>query len=167
MNPKGMLLVLLVLLLLLCAAQIAYYGPKLPDRVASHFRFDGTPDGYSSRTTFLVLYAALMGFLMICLLGIAWIIRRIPHTLISLPRKDYWLAPERRQETYDYLERWLLVVGSATVLFILVHFQFILMANLQEEGAMLGHNLRLPLFGFLGFTAVMTVHLLLRFFRTR
>jgi uncharacterized membrane protein len=162
-----MLLVLLVLLLLLCAAQIAYYGPKLPDRVASHFRSDGTPDGYSSRTSFFVMYAVLMGFLLLCFLGCAWILRRVPPSLINLPRKDYWLAPERRRETFDYLERWMLVLGSATVLFVLVLFQFILMANLQEEGARLEHDLWIPLIAYLGFTAVMTVQLILRFVKKR
>jgi len=167
MNPKSILLVLFAFLALLCAAQIAYYAPKLPDQVASHFRFDGTPDGYSSRMAFFVLYAVLMGFLLLCFLGGAWLLRRIPPSLINLPKKDYWLAPERRQETFAYLDRWLIILGGATVLFMLVLFQYIIMANLRGEGARMEHDLWVPLIAYLGFTAVMTVHLFLRFVKKR
>jgi hypothetical protein len=49
------LLVMFLLLIGLSVVQAAYYAPRLPDRVASHFNASGQPDGWMDRAPFLVL----------------------------------------------------------------------------------------------------------------
>lgn len=53
------LLVMMLLMAGLFALQAAYYAPRLPDRVASHFNAHGEPDGWADKSTFLILSVIL------------------------------------------------------------------------------------------------------------
>jgi hypothetical protein len=39
------------------------------------------------------------------IVGVLYTVRFLPTQLINLPRRDFWLAPERRDETCLYLAR--------------------------------------------------------------
>jgi hypothetical protein len=133
MSERNLGLVVTVVMLVLCAAQILYYAPLLPDIVASHFSFDGTPDGWGDKDSFLILYTGFVVFLASLFVAIALFLPRIPPALINMPDKDYWLAPERKEATLSYLSGRLLAMGNVTVLFIIVLFQFTIQANLRAE----------------------------------
>jgi len=75
----------------------------LPARVASHFGANGLANGYMARDVYLafaigmvVVPPALVG------LAIALSLKYFPQFL-NLPDRDYWLAPERRAGTTEYL----------------------------------------------------------------
>jgi uncharacterized membrane protein len=112
-------LIVFIILLLLCIAHAAYYYPLLPDRVASHFGASGQPDAWSSKVSFVKIYVIVVVFMAVLFPGIGLILRMIPVALINLPDKDYWLLPERRQETIAFLSRQFLWFGSATLLLLL------------------------------------------------
>ncbi len=84
---------------------------QLPDPVACHFGADGQADGWLSRQGYFILVAGLPLFLG----GLFWLIARqgvhFPRA-INIPRRDYWLAPERRARTSDLLLCWLLWLGT-------------------------------------------------------
>ncbi len=76
----------------------------LPDRVATHFGAGGEPNGWMTRTGH-VQFTLLFGLLVPAfVIGIFAIMRRF-ETWLNIPHKDYWLAPERRQETFDFIQR--------------------------------------------------------------
>jgi serine/threonine-protein kinase len=82
---------------------IALTADWLPARVASHFGPGGLANGFMAREVYLaftigmvVLPPALAG------LGIVLALRYFPQFL-NLPNRDYWLAPERRDATADFL----------------------------------------------------------------
>ena len=102
--------------LVLCLAQAAYYYPLLPDRVASHFGASGKPDAWSDKNTFMTIYLGAVAFSAALFALIGPVLRRTPDSLINLPHKHYWLAPERRAETMDLLSRRFLWFASATLL---------------------------------------------------
>jgi hypothetical protein len=84
------------------AAFLLYLSNALPERTATHFNFAGEPDGWMTRTE-AVAWAAVFGFgWPLLVVAICWSIRWLPPALINLPRKDYWLAPERREETFAW-----------------------------------------------------------------
>ncbi len=75
----------------------------LPPMVASHFGFDGAANGFSSRAVYtagmLVLVAvvpALVGVLP------GWLVRKAGVGL-NIPHRAWWLAPERRDATLNFL----------------------------------------------------------------
>jgi len=102
-----------------CLANVCYLAAtaaQLPERPAVHFDIDGTPNGWMNHSTYLLVTGAipLVFVALFCLLaqGVKW----FPF-LINIPRRDYWLAPERRTETALLLLRRLLWLGSLETAF--------------------------------------------------
>jgi len=111
---------LLAASLLIALAHLMYVFPQLPDRVVSHFDAQGRPDGSMSREAFawtMVLTYALSGG---SFLAIGALLRRVPASLVNVPNREYWLAPERREATLARLARRLVRLGAVTVVFVLV-----------------------------------------------
>ncbi|HOD66238.1 MAG TPA: DUF1648 domain-containing protein [candidate division Zixibacteria bacterium] len=77
--------------------QAAYYWPRLPERLASHFDASGVPNGYSSRASFIAVWLAVVLLVNIWPAIIGPLIRKLPPGLINTPRKDYWLATQERR----------------------------------------------------------------------
>src|SRR6185295_9706960 len=96
-------LVLLGLLYAGFAGFLAWSATELPARVASHFNFAGQPDGWMSRTSYLLVEAALAIGLPLFIVGISSLTRVLPARLWNLPHREYWLAPERRKQTSAWL----------------------------------------------------------------
>lgn len=98
--PKG----LFFAIVLATIAQCVHDYPLLPDRLASHFAASGIPNGWMTKSQFFMAYAALI---LVAAVVEFWVPRRIankPDARLNLPNKDYWLAPERRDETFAYFD---------------------------------------------------------------
>jgi uncharacterized membrane protein len=106
---------------------------ELPDPVASHFDGAGMADGFMDRTTFLLVYVGLSVFVAALFTGVAWLLPRLPTAFLNLPRKDHWLAPERREATFRRMNGMLLWVAAVTVVLFLVLFHLTVLAN-QRAG---------------------------------
>jgi uncharacterized membrane protein len=111
--------VLFFAIILMVIAQCVHDFALLPDRLASHFAASGMPNGWMTKTQFLVTY----GLVLLPALAIEfWVSHRIankPDARLNLPNKEYWLAPERRAETFAYFERFCAWYGCA-FLFVVV-----------------------------------------------
>jgi len=154
---------LLWLLLALAVIQALVYYPQLPDVVASHFDAAGNADGWMSKEAFFAVdlgTVALTALLFLTLPRVRW-----PDRLINLPHKDYWLAPERREETFRTFQRQMLVFGCATLAFLLLVMQWAIEANLDGSQTLAPG----PIWWLLGayglFTVVWLVRLLRHFYR--
>lgn len=151
------------LLLALAVFQIVVYYPILPEVVASHFDGSGRADGWSSKETFFAIDAATIALTAVIFLGLSKI--RWSDRWVSLPHKDYWLAPERREQTFRYLHRQMLVFGSATLMLLLVVMQWVIEANLDGSQTMPGAGMWWLMGGYLLFTTVWTIRLIVRLYR--
>lgn len=123
------------LLLLTAAAALVmqhYYG-LMPDPMASHFDGSGRPNGWQSRDGFFLLSTALLVGNVAIFGAIGPMLRRIPVSWVSLPNRDYWLSPERREETIGFMTRQLDWFGVATVLLLGIVLALACMANLDPE----------------------------------
>jgi uncharacterized membrane protein len=98
----------------LCLLQAHHYAAILPPRVASHFGPSGQPNAWMARDRFLSLYLGVVGLTSVLFALIAFVVVRAAPSSINLPNKEYWLAPERRAETADYLAGAFLWFGAAT-----------------------------------------------------
>jgi len=139
--------------------------PQLPEVVASHFGASGKPDAWSSRNVFVAIYviAVLMNGLIF--LGIAYGMRSIPESMLNLPNKDFWLAGERRGETYRFFFHYFLWFGTATNLLLLDVFHQSFMVQ-TGRAASLSHPW-LSIVLYFGFVMVWCGGLFVRFYRNR
>jgi uncharacterized membrane protein len=100
--------------------QLIWYAPRLPETVASHFNAAGEPDGWMSRGVFLGFLAGISLLYVALFLGAAALVRRAPAAVVSLPNKEYWLAPERAAATRRAIAGELFKVAAATQVLMIV-----------------------------------------------
>jgi len=151
-------------LLVAVVLQFLYYYPQLPQTVASHFDAAGRPNGWSSKEAFFGLYAFMVALQVLIFRVLPPQLGRLPSRLFSLPNRDYWLAPERRQETLGYFTASMAWFGFASILFAVITIQLVIEANLAQaplNSAMMW----VLLAAFLLFVFVWVARLLLRFAR--
>ena len=83
---------------------VAQSAPHVPERVASHFNAAGVANGWMLPSTYLRFIAAFgVVFPLLWAVGLPRLLRGTPVSLWNLPHRDYWLAPERWNETQAYL----------------------------------------------------------------
>ncbi len=94
-------------------------GSQLPERIATHFNGRGEPNGWMSRSAnqrFMLVFGLAFP---LCVVLLCWLARFLPIGLVNIPHRDYWLAPERRKETSDYLichSLWLACLAAGFVI---------------------------------------------------
>ena len=120
-----------IAVVLLHAVQTTYYYPRLPAIVAQHFDAAGHANGWASRDFFFVFsWVMLLGMSAIFMLT-PRMLRRIPVSMINLPNKNYWLAPERKDESLRFLEREMQWMGVLTIAFLVLVLHLAIRANLD------------------------------------
>lgn len=115
---------------LLCAFQAFHYRTLLPERIASHFGPSGAPDGWMESSFFIKINLAVIAFLVLSLYSASNRMRTVDPAAMRLPNKDYWLAPERRAETIEFLSGYFLWFGAATMVLMLDIFRQVFQYNL-------------------------------------
>ena len=105
---------MLLLTLIVVVWQIVYWYPQLPDIIPSHFDAQGNVDGEMAKTPFLVLMAVLNAVFLIGFPLLGKLLSKLPDSLINLPNKEYWLAPERRESTVAQTTNFLAAIGWIT-----------------------------------------------------
>jgi uncharacterized membrane protein len=149
----------LLLLPALAGAHMAYYYPLLPDKMASHFGPSGKADGWMSKVSFMIFYLVLVTVFSLMWAGMGWLLQKTPNDMINLPNKEYWLAPERREQTIARMSRQLATFGIATIAFLIATMHTTFLANLRGEGQ-LGPLFFVYFIGFMLFTTIWTVQMI-------
>ena len=121
-----------IALLALAFFQIAYYYPQMPEVMASHFDGVGTPNDWAGKIGFFGLYATILVMLAFIFLYVPkWSGKRSRFGM-KLPNRDYWLAPERIEQTQNFIKRQMLIMGIAHLLLTLLVIQMAINANFSE-----------------------------------
>ena len=136
----------------------------LPERVATHFGANGLPNGWMSRDVFARAMVTVVLVPVALVQGIGFLLGRLPSSVINLPNRDYWLAPERRAKTLERVQMAMLEFGNAMLAFMLFVVWSIIDANKTTE-ARLGSSFSYGLFTFLAFVAVWMFFLVKPYFR--
>ncbi len=146
------------------ASFVCFTAAQLPDRVATHFGLGGVPNGWMTRGEH-VQFTLLMGLVIpVFVVGLFAFLRRF-HGLLNIPHKDYWLAPERRQETMDFILRQGFRFAAMFIIFIAVIHWSILMANRHNPATLPGVHAAWIGGGFLAAAAVWVLAFFVRFLR--
>ena len=118
-----------ILLWLAFASFVALTATQLPERVATHFGASGEANGWMTRGGH-VQFTLIMGLIVPgAFLGIFALIRRFQGRSLNIPHKDYWLAPERRQQTFDFIQRQGFWFAALLIAFFAAIHESILVAN--------------------------------------
>ena len=125
-------LVALIFLTVFAAVFVIYTTRYLPDRVATHFGGDNQANGWMSRDGYLL-------FILSFTIGISCLVSFVVGTLpgkfpqwINVPNRDYWLAPQRREESLRYLNAQGKRLGCLIVMMMLGMHYVILKANYMQ-----------------------------------
>ena len=141
-------------LALLGLLMAAYYYPRMPERMASHFAGDGRPNGWQPRDAFFLIMLVASASSALVAFFTPWRIASQPKARINLPNRDYWLAPERRPQTMNYISAFMAWFGCA-VLFVLISGTFLaFQANLAPDQHFNSQALLLVLIAFLLFLLI-------------
>jgi len=73
------------------------------------------------------------------MVGLTWVSIANPKARINLPNKDYWLAPERRAETIEFLRFGILWFGFMLVAFLCYVHWLVVLAN-RVQPALLANS---------------------------
>jgi uncharacterized membrane protein len=156
-----------LLLVLLGAAQFAYYAPRLPEIVGSHFGASGTVNGWQTKLAFFSMELFMIVLATIISFAVPRIIASMPISLINLPNKQFWLAPERREETLLYFRAWSAWFGCALLAFLLFVMELAFRANLHSPPRLNSAAFVPALIVFILFSLFSTIRLVQRFAKTR
>lgn len=122
--------------ILLAVFEITYFYPVMPSPMAVHFNAAGMADGWGPKHYFFGTIGAVIALLTIMFAGISLLIHVLPDSLINLPNKDYWFAPERRAQTLQRLTGQLLFIGAITMLLLDGVLYLSCMANIPPVSSM-------------------------------
>ena len=122
-------LVSLICLTVFAVVFIVYTTRYLPETVATHFDGNHQASGWMSRDGYMI-------FMLFFMIGISTLVsfivgtlpRKFPHWT-NLPNRDYWLSPERREESLRFLSAHGKRLGGLIVMMMLGMHYVILKAN--------------------------------------
>lgn len=163
MNDARIPTSLFLLMVLFAILQCARVYPQLPDVMASHFNAHGTPNDWQPKPAFFILIGVVI---LVSAIPAFLVPRRLPSMSpdkMNLPNKSYWLAPERREETWRFFRVQMAWWGCA-LLFILLYAMFqAINANLPSVGHFNSAGMLYVLVAFLLFSVAWVVHLIRHF----
>jgi uncharacterized membrane protein len=138
------------------------YG-ALPETVASHFGPSGRPDAWMTKSGFAWFSLIPLCTALVVAIAAPELVARLPVSMVNLPNKDHWLAPERKAETLSALRSWMEWFGVALLAFLAFTYELVFDANASEGGHLANGPFILGLAAFMIFAIVWVVALYRRF----
>lgn len=143
---------IMLALIVIALIQMLYFNHLIDKAIlAAHFNAPGDPNGWQTRADFFLTYALLLVLGMSLAFGVPSLLARVPARYTNLPHRDYWLAPERREQTMRRVADQFGWLGVATVLLVIIEMQSVLSANLAPNPHVEPLGIALPLGVFLAF----------------
>jgi hypothetical protein len=111
---------MLPFVVLACAIFVWLTSLSLPEVVAAHFIASGEVNGYMPKKIYSWLMIALVVISPMLIAYLARLTLNSPNARINIPNREYWLAPERRQDTINKLSRDMM--GSGVILAVFLSY---------------------------------------------
>ena len=153
-----------LIVLLLCIFETTRLWFLAPARMASHFNFQGNPDGFMPKLPFFV--SQIQVALLVIGLGLLMqlVVLVTPARWINLPNRDYWLVPEHHDALMENLSSFGFTLFGGILLVVQLGFELSTYANLQAPVHFSAQIMLPAIAGFMIFSVVM-LFLLTRSFR--
>ncbi|MCE9598199.1 MAG: DUF1648 domain-containing protein [Spirochaetia bacterium] len=130
----------------------------LPDRVATHFDIYGHPDSWASNLSNTILFCGLFVFFGLLFSGVKFLLGKLPASLINMPNREYWFAPERREASLAKVAIFMAEFGFFANLFFTAILFLTFYANRNATGLSISLML-VMLAAFLVFVIGWIIHL--------
>ncbi|MEW6731035.1 MAG: hypothetical protein AB1489_06840 [Acidobacteriota bacterium] len=126
---RSLFAILFLTLLIVTAIFVLVTTASLPDPVATSFGGNGLAHAYMSRSAYRVyLLLFTIGLPLIVVAMIGWLPHFLPNR-INIPNRDYWLAPEHREQTLTFLSEHALRLGCLILVFMVGIQWLVIRAN--------------------------------------
>jgi hypothetical protein len=114
------------LFLLLVFYGFLYYSYiVLPENVAIHFSIDGEPNGWMSKIRYLVSFGLIGTVTPSFVIVLFYKIKFSDNNIVNIPNKEYWLSPERFQQTVSKLRNFGILFANV-ILFIFIGVEILI-----------------------------------------
>ena len=107
-----------------------FYQDQLPQRIALHYGAGGRPDSWGDKTVHFWIFVGTYLAMALMFEGIIRLMAKLPYAFFNLPNKDYWLAPQRRDQTLRRLSSHITWGGVATMGFLIATAHASIQVNL-------------------------------------
>jgi hypothetical protein len=94
------------------------------------------------------------------------LITAMPASAINLPNKEFWLSPERREETFLFLRAQMARFGCVLLAFLLFVMELVFRANLQTPPRLNNAAFVPALVAFIVFSMSWTASFVVHFYKT-
>ncbi len=125
--------VIFVALIAIAIVQTIYYFPRVPEVMASHFNGVGDTNEWSSKLVFFGIYVGVLALTVFIFTVIPNKFIHRSRTWLNLPNKEYWLAPERKDQTINFMRNHMMNFGIANVLLAIIVVQLVILANFDSQ----------------------------------
>lgn len=134
MNRNPFIALLFAVGCVLSAGQHYYYWTQLPERIATHFGADGQPNDWMSKAAGTLLICAFQIGIPLLLFSISSIVSVLPASMINIPHREYWLHPDRRTQSLEWMHRMMSWIAVLSMLFMSAISHLTFEANMAETG---------------------------------
>jgi uncharacterized membrane protein len=155
-----------LVLVLVAAVQWWHYAQRLPEIVGSHFGKSGFASAWQTKAAFFSVELTVIVMATIVTFVIPRLITAMPASTINLPKKEFWLSAERREETYAFLRAQMAWFGCTLFAFLLFVMELVFRANLQTPPRLNNAAFVPALVAFIAFSTIWTLRFVLHFYRT-
>jgi len=145
------------------AVQYVYYAPRLPEILGSHFGITGAVNGWQTKTAFFSIELVIILVATVVSFGVPRLIEAMPVSLINLPHKEFWLSPDKREDTLSYVRVWSAWFGCGLLAFLLFVMELAFRANLHTPPRFNNSAFVPALLAFAIFDAAALIWLILHF----
>ena len=161
--PRG----LFFAIVLAAIAQCVHDFPLLPDRLASHFAASGMPNGWMTKSQFFFTFAIVLLPALFVEFLLSYGIAKKSDAKLRLPNKEYWLAPERRAETFAYFDSFFAWYGCAFLFVEVFAMGLAMRANFDTPPQLPTGPIVSVIAGFVPYNVVAVLAMLRRFSNPR
>ena len=154
---------ILLLLTVATVLMLQHYYPQMPDPMAAHFDGSGRPNGYQSRDGFFLLAGAIVLLVVVIFAFVGLLFRAVPTHLVNLPNRDYWLAPERRASTIEFMTHQMEWFGVGTMILLVSVLWLAMEANLTPDPTLDPSTMWWLLGAYFVFSALWLIHFVGKF----
>ncbi len=166
MKQRGASSLWFLLIAALAAAFIWETSRQLPPLVGAHFGAGGIATGFVTQRSYVftaIFACVVLPVVLVLPLSLAL---NNPNAVINLPNRDYWLAPERRADTVEFIRKQMMRFGTALLIFICYVHWLVVKANAQSPPRLAAAPFVSAIAVFLGFVVVWIAIHFTRFRRT-
>jgi uncharacterized membrane protein len=154
-----------IIVLLVCIFETVRLWNIAPAQMASHFDIQGNPDRFSTKEQFFGFQLQTM--LVVIGLGVVTqilvLITPVERVNIKMPNREYWLAPEHRDEIMDRMSSFVAMLFGIVLVGIQAGFDLAVSANLHQPIHFDAQMMLIVIAGFFVLTILMLFLLTISF----